>query len=158
MMYKWKTQFNSEVISAIFPSARQICVSLKSVFLFGPAGSLLGHTNWENCHHLSSEGKRGILGPVMSFITWHWSPHPPRSPFAPRAFADSWAGSRHSGPSSADPRRRRSDPDWGCSYSVTSVRASRRSQAALAPCCFATSCADFETRSSPAIHWSIISL
>lgn len=150
MTYMWKTNSvkNSELISAISPSARQICVSFKSGFFFGLAGSLLGA--WINCHHLSSEGERGMLGSAMSFITWHWSPRPPRSPFAPRAFVGSWAGSRRSGPFSGDPHRRRSDPDWDCSCSVTSARASRRSPAILAPYCSAISYADFETRSLPA--------
>lgn len=39
MTYEWKTNlvWNSELISAIFPSARQICVFLKSAPFFGPA-------------------------------------------------------------------------------------------------------------------------
>lgn len=83
------------------------------------------------------------------FITWRLSPRPPRSPFALQASEDSWADSRRSNPSSADPRRRRSNPDWDCFYSVTSVHANHRLPGALAPCYFATSCADFGTKSSP---------
>lgn len=119
-------------------------------FFFWSDPSLLGSRIKKVVITCRRRANGGCLGPAVSFITWHWSPRPPRSPFAPPAFAGSWAGSRRSDPFSADPHRHRLDPDWDYFYSVMSARASHRSPAALAPCYSATSCADFETRSSPA--------